>query len=42
MGAASVAAALETVAKFEIILLSLPLVSSVLESVKTLFSEAGF
>ena len=42
MGSASVAAALETVAKFEIILLSLPLVSSVLESVKTLFSEAGF
>ncbi len=42
MGAASVASSLETVAKFEIILLSIPLVASVLESVHSLFSEAGF
>jgi stage III sporulation protein AD len=42
MGASNVASSLETVAKFEIILLSLPLVSSVLESVQALFSEAGF
>ena len=42
MGAASVASSLETVAKFEIILLSIPLVASVLESVRSLFSEAGF
>ncbi len=42
MGAVNIATSLETVAKFEIILLSLPLVSSVLESVRTLFSEAGF
>ena len=42
MGAANVASSLEMVAKFEIILLSLPLVSSVFESVKMLFSEAGF
>lgn len=41
MGAANVATSLETVAKFEIILLSLPLVSSVLRSVSDLFSEAG-
>jgi len=41
MGAASVASSLETVAKFEIILLSLPLVSSVLDGVRSLFSEAG-
>ena len=42
MGASNIASSLETVAKFEIILLSLPLVSSVLESVQALFSEAGF
>ena len=41
MGAANIASSLETVAKFEIILLSLPLVSTVLESVRALFSEAG-
>lgn len=42
MGAVSIASSLETVAKFEIILLSLPLVSSVIEGVRSLFSEAGF
>ena len=42
MGASNIASSLETVATFEIILLSLTLVSSVLESVQALFSEAGF
>lgn len=41
MGTPSVAASLEMAAKFEIIILSLPLVSSVIESIRELFSEAG-
>ncbi len=41
LGAGNIASTLEIVAKLEIILLSLPLVSSVLESVKTLFAEVG-
>ncbi len=42
MGTPSVAASLELVAKLEIMILSLPLVSSVLESIRLLFAEAGF
>lgn len=41
MGTPSVASSLEMAAKFEIIILSLPLVSSVIESIRELFSEAG-
>ncbi len=41
MGAPSVASSLEMAAKFEIIILSLPLISSVIESISELFSEAG-
>lgn len=41
MGTPSVASYLEMAAKFEIIILSLPLVSSVIESIRELFSEAG-
>ncbi len=41
MGASGVASSLETVAKFEIIILSLPLVTSLLDSIKSLFSQAG-
>ncbi len=41
MGTPSVASSLELVAKFEIMILSLPLVSSVLESIRLLFAEAG-
>lgn len=41
MGTPSVASSLETAAKFEIILLTLPLVSSVIESVRELLSGAG-
>ena len=41
MGTPSVASSLETAAKFEIIILTLPLISSVIESVRELFSGAG-
>lgn len=41
MGTPSVASSLELVARFEIMILSLPLVSSVLESIRLLFAEAG-
>ncbi len=41
MGTVSVASSLETAAKFEIIILTLPLISSVIESVKELFAGAG-
>ncbi len=41
MGASGIASSLETVAKFEIIILSLPLVTSLLESIKSLFAQAG-
>ncbi|MBQ4141676.1 MAG: hypothetical protein IJD70_10090 [Clostridia bacterium] len=41
MGTPSVAASLELVAKLEIMILCLPLISSVLESIGALFSEAG-
>ena len=41
MGTPSVAASLELVAKLEIMILCLPLISSVLESIRVLFSEAG-
>ena len=41
MGTPSVATSLETAAKFEIIILTLPLVSSVIESVKELLAGAG-
>ena len=41
MGTPSVASSLETAAKFEIIILTLPLISSVIESVNELFSGAG-
>ncbi len=41
MGTPSVASSLEMAAKFEIIILTLPLVSSVIESVRDLFSGAG-
>lgn len=41
MGTPSVASSLETAAKFEITILSLPLLSSVLESISEMFSEAG-
>lgn len=41
MGTPSVAAALETAAKFEIIILTLPLISSVIETVRELFSGVG-
>ena len=42
MGTPSVAAALELAARLEMIILSLPLISSILESVRSLFAEAGF
>lgn len=41
MGTPSVASSLETAAKFEIIILTLPLISSVIESVKGLLAGAG-
>lgn len=41
MGAPGVAMSLETVAKFEIIILSLPLVGSLLDSIKALFAQSG-
>ena len=41
MGAQAVASSLETAAKFEIIILTLPLISSVIESVRALFSGVG-
>lgn len=41
MGTPSVAASLELTARFEIVLLTLPLISSLLESIRSLFSEAG-
>lgn len=41
MGTPSVASSLELVAKLEIMILSLPLISSALESIRQLFAEAG-
>ena len=41
MGTPSVASSLEMAAKFEIIILTLPLVSSVIESVRGLFAGIG-
>lgn len=41
MGTPSIASSLETVAKLEILLLTLPLVSAVIESVRELFAGAG-
>jgi stage III sporulation protein AD len=42
MGTPSLASTLEMTAKFEIVLLTLPLISSLLESIRALLSEAGF
>ncbi len=41
MGTPSVATSLEMAAKFEIVILTLPLITSVIESVKELFAGAG-
>ncbi len=41
MGASGIASSLENVAKFEIIILSLPLVTSLIDSIKSLFAQAG-
>ena len=41
MGSPSVAASLEITARLEIVILSLPLISSLLESIRLLFDEAG-
>ena len=41
MGSPSVASSLEVTARLEIALLTLPLVSSLLESIRALFAEAG-
>ena len=41
MGTPGVASSLEIIAKFEIIILSLPLVSGILDTVRALFAEAG-
>ena len=41
MGTPSVASSLELTARLEIIILTLPLISSLLESIRALFAEAG-
>ena len=41
MGSSGIASSLETVAKLEIIVLSIPFISSVLDTVRALFAEAG-
>ena len=42
MGTPSVASSLELTARLEIVVLTLPLISLLLDSIRALFAEAGF